>query len=336
MLKRNDSGVVVRRGAAPRRRIYAGLLAALSLLAVGTLTFAAPAQAAGADAGEEVQELAQFNGALTSFEDPNIGPVIIFPSDYAGDIDNLKHPSGWTDSAGNAPTSWPTPTTAKSPLFTVDQISTLEGAVYTAIQPNGDTTYSLSVTYDGMSDRVVAQTNAPSSVTNPLASQYSGRLVITTTSDASTPPPCNPAHGPLTSGLQSDPLTQLQEMADYNCALSYFEDPNIGPVIIFAKDYAGDIDHLQTPPNWTDAAGTSPTNWPTPTTAHSVLFTADKIKQINTAAYARIAPAGDNTYYVLVYYDGMSDRMVVVTNAPSSITNPLLSAYPGMITLEAP
>ncbi len=32
----------------------------------------------------------------------------------------------------------------------------------------------------------------------------------------------------------------------------------------------------------------------------------------------------------------MSDRMVAVTDAPTSVTDPLLSAYPGKITLQAP
>ena len=39
---------------------------------------------------------------------------------------------------------------------------------------------------------------------------------------------------------------------------------------------------------------------------------------------------------VFVYYDGMSDRMVVVRDAPASVTDPLPDEYPGMITLQAP
>ncbi|MER5805429.1 RICIN domain-containing protein [Streptomyces mirabilis] len=334
MLKGNHRRTAVRASTSPRRRIYVSLFAVLSLLVGGTLALAAPAQADTSDDWEEVQALGEYNGALTSFEDPNIGPVIIFPSDYAGDINNLTPPPNWTDSSGNTPTSWPTPTTAKSSIFTATQTSTIESAVLDAVQPDGDTAYDVSVTYDGMSDRVVAQTNAPSSVTDPLATQYSGQLVIDRSSADSPTLPCDPAHGPLASGYISDPLTQLQELANYNCAISYFEDPNIGPVIIFPSDYTGDINNLQTPPNWTDSSGNTPTGWPTPTTAHSVLFSSDKVKEVQKAAYTALSPNGDNTHNTFVYYDGMSDRVVVVTDAPSSLTDPLLSAYPGMITIQ--
>ncbi|MEU1166736.1 LamG-like jellyroll fold domain-containing protein, partial [Streptomyces sp. NPDC005921] len=76
---------------------------------------------------EEVQALATYNNALDAFEDPTIGPVVIFPSDYTGDMDHLQPPPDWTDSEGNTPASWPTPTIARSDLFTADQISVLDG-----------------------------------------------------------------------------------------------------------------------------------------------------------------------------------------------------------------
>ncbi|MFF3380381.1 LamG domain-containing protein [Streptomyces sp. NPDC002680] len=128
---------------------------------------------------------------------------------------------------------------------------------------------------------------------------------------------------------------QLQELANYNCALAYFNDPNIGPVITFPSDYAGDLDNLQTRTDWTDSTGQTPTSWPTPTTAKSPLFTAAQVKKITDAAYEQIAPDADETYRVSVSYDG-SDRMVVVTDAPASVTDPLLNTYPGQITLQAP
>ena len=54
------------------------------------------------------------------------------------------------------------------------------------------------MTYDGMSDRVVAQTNAPSSITDPLATEYEGQLVIEDSATGATPPKqCHAAHGPL-------------------------------------------------------------------------------------------------------------------------------------------
>ncbi|WP_416986400.1 RICIN domain-containing protein [Streptomyces sp. T028] len=334
-MKNNNRRAAVRTGASPRRRIRGGLLSALALLAASMLTFAAPARADENTVWEQVEALADNAGAIAAFEDDQIGPVIIFPKEYTGDINNLQPPPDWKDSAGNTPTSWPTPTTAKSANFTTDDISVLISAAYEAVQPEGDLTYELFVGYDGPTDRVLVQTNAPASVTDPLVAAHSGKLVVNRTTTAeSEAPKCNSARGPLASGYISDPLTQLKELANFNCALSYFNDANIGPVIIFPKDYAGDINDLPKPTEWTDADGNAPTSWPTPTTARSVQFTSAKVQEVSNAAYARLAPNGDNTYNTFVYYDGESDRIVVLTAAPASLTDPLRSDYPDMITVK--
>ncbi|MFM9591820.1 RICIN domain-containing protein [Streptomyces scabiei] len=335
-MKNNQRSAATRTGAPPRRGARRSLLAALTLVAACTLTFAAPAHAVTADkVWEQVQALADHEGAIAAFDDPTIGPVIIFPKEYTGDIDHLQPPPDWKDSSGATPTSWPTPTTAKSALFTSDDIRDIISAAYAAVQPEGDLTYELFVSYDGPTDRIVVQTDAPAAVTDPLATTYSGKVVIDrTTSTSPQIAKCDPAHGPLTSGFISDPLTQLQAMANYDCAISYFNDPTIGPVIIFPKDYVGDIDNLPKPTNWVDAGGETPSNWPTATTSRSVLFTSAKLKEVSEGAYAKLAPDDTNTYNTFVYYDGMSDRVVVLTAAPSSLTDPLLSQYPGMITIK--
>ncbi|WP_306819824.1 LamG domain-containing protein [Streptomyces sp. CA-210063] len=298
---------------------------------------------------KQVQALAFYNQAIAVFQDPVIGPVIIFPSDYTGDINNLQKPPNWTDEYGQTPTSWPTPTTAKSPLFTVGQISAIEDAVITAVQPaDGSTNYRLNIFYDGMSDRVVAQTDAPASVTDPLATQYAGKLVIK--SDAAVPGKCAPHQTTQANSLATaatpatgvgDVKTQLQwkqvqALADYNCALTAFDDPTIGPVIIFPKDYTGDINNLQKPPGWTDQSGHVPASWPAPTTAKSPQFTLAQIQNIQTAAVSKIAGASSDTtnYGVDVYYDGMSDRVVVATDAPPSVTDSLVTAYPNQVVIK--
>ncbi|MFE7837331.1 RICIN domain-containing protein [Streptomyces sp. NPDC057474] len=335
MVKNDKPRWLLRAGASSGRRIRGGLLATLTLLVASTLTFAAPARADEDTVWEQVEALAEHEGAIAAFEDPNIGPVIIFPKDHTGDIDHLQPPPNWTDSSGSTPTSWPTPTTAKSAIFTNNEISATISAAYEAVQPEGDLTYELFVNFDGPTDRVVAHTNAPSSVTDPLASQYSGKLVIDRyTSTAPPATQCHPADGTLPSGYLSDPNTQLHELANLNCALSYFNDPNIGPVIIFPKDHVGDIDNLQKPTNWTDGDGVAPSSWPTPTTARSVQFTSAKMKEVTEAIYARLAPDDSNTFNTFVYHDGESDRLVVLTAAPSSLTAPLLSTYPNMITVK--
>ncbi|MFI1705072.1 LamG domain-containing protein [Streptomyces griseoruber] len=299
---------------------------------------------------EQAQELASYNGALDVFQDSTVGPVIIFPSDYTGDIDNLSVPTDWTDAYGNVPTSWPTFTTAKSPLFTVEQIANVEDAVTAQVQPNGDLTYRLDITYDGTQDRVVARTNAPASVTDPLATQYVGRLVIE--SDTTPSGKCRPDQTSVANSLATiatpaggtgDVTTELQwkqvqALADYNCALTAFDDPNIGPVIIFPSDYTGDINNLQKPPGWTDQYGQVPADWPAPTTAKSPQFTVAQIQDIQTSAVNQIAGASSDTtnYSVTVHYDGPSDRVVVETDAPASVTGPLLTTYPNKVVIATP
>ncbi|MGW1274277.1 LamG domain-containing protein, partial [Streptomyces sp. NPDC002491] len=301
---------------------------------------------------EQLQALASYNGALAAFDDPNIGPVVIFPSDYTGDIDDLQAPPEWTDEFGQAPDSWPQPTTAKSPLFTVAQITDIQNAVNAQVQPPGDdTAYQLNVFYDGERDRVVAQTNAPTSVTDPLATEYAGKLVIEAyTLDSPPPARCAAAERTVGTVLSTaagpaddvaDPATklqwqQVQALADYNCALAAFNDPSIGPVIVFPSDYAGDIDDLAKPPGWTSEYGEVPADWPTPTTAKSPHFTLAQITEVQDAALRQVTADGDTTAYrVAVRYDGMSDRVVVETDAPSSVTDPLLAAYPDQVKITA-
>ncbi|MGI5460965.1 LamG domain-containing protein [Streptomyces sp. CA-249302] len=300
---------------------------------------------------EQLQALASYNGALAAFDDPDIGPVVIFPSDYTGDLDHLTAPPDWVDEFGQTPADWPTPTTAKSPLFTVSQITDIQDAVTAAVQPDGDdTAYQLNVFYDGVRDRVVAQTNAPASVTDPLATQYTGKLVVESYKLDNPPPArCTPDERTVGTVLStttgpaddvSDPATklqwqQVQALAGYNCALAAFNDPNIGPVLIFPSDYSGDTDALAKPPGWTSQYGETPADWPQPTTARSAHFTLAKITEIQDAVERQVSNDGDTTAYRLaVRYDGPSDRVVVETDAPSSVTDPLLTQYPGLIQIK--
>ncbi|MEV1069583.1 LamG domain-containing protein [Streptomyces sp. NPDC050263] len=302
---------------------------------------------------EQLQALASYNEALVAFDDPDIGPVVIFPSDYTGDMDHLSTPPDWTNEFGQAPTDWPTPTTAKSPLFTLDQINDIQDAVTAAVQPDGDaTTYQLNVHYDGMRDRVVAETNAPASVTDPLAAQYADKLVIEEyTLDLPATGRCaedqrtvgkvladeaGPADG-LQDAATKLQWQQVQALADYNCALAAFDDPNIGPVLVFPSDYSGDINDVQQPPGWTSEYGDIPADWPTPTTVKSPQFTLAQITDIQDAVVRQVSADGDTTAYSLaVRYDGMRDRIVVQTDAPASVTDPLLTAYPNKIVIETP
>lgn len=230
------------------------------------------------------------------------------------------------------------PRDTKSAVFTQDQLNSVQNAVANAIQPNADTTYSLAVTYDGASDRVIAQTNALSSITDPLAAQYPGQVVIQGPPANTTPPvTCIPqdslTSNPGNTAGATAASEQLQALGDYNCALGAFQDPKNGPAMVFPSDYAGDINNLQIPQQWTDSKGNTPTSWPTPTTARSVKFTAAKVQEIIAAAIAQIEPEGSKFYYAAAHYDGMTDRIVVSTDAPSSVTDPLVAAYPNQVVI---
>ncbi|WP_308313988.1 LamG domain-containing protein [Streptomyces sp. GbtcB7] len=299
---------------------------------------------------EELQALAAYNGALGAFDDPDVGPVVIFPSDYTGDINDLQAPPDWTNEFGQAPAEWPDPVSGWSQLFTLSQITDLQDAVTAQVQPNGDTTYQLSVYYDVSRDQVVVATDAPASVTDPLVAAHPGKLVIEAyTLDNPPPAKCTPdqttvgkvlSDGAAPAAGFNDATTklqwqQVQALADYNCALAAFDDPNIGPVLIFPSDYTGDIDDLQKPPGWTSEYGEVPAAWPTPTTVKSPQFTLAQITDIQDAVIRQVSADGDTTAYsVAVRYDGMSDRVVVDTDAPSSVTAPLLTAYPNRVVIN--
>ncbi|MFF3373746.1 LamG domain-containing protein [Streptomyces sp. NPDC002680] len=300
---------------------------------------------------EQLQALASYNGALAVFDDPEVGPVIIFPSDYTGSLYDLPTPPDWVDEFGQSPAHWPTPSPGRSQLFTLDQISDIQDAVTAQIQPDGDmTTYQLNVYYDGMVDQVMAQTNAPASVTDPLLAAYPGRLRVEHyTLDYTPPGKCLPeertagkvlseAAGPE-AGFQ-DAATklqwqQVQALADYNCALGAFDDPEVGPVIIFPSDYTGGLYDLQKPPGWTSEYGDVPVDWPAPRAGYSQQFTLAKVTEVQDAAIRQISADGDTTAYsVSVHYDPMVDQVVVETDAPASVTDPLLTAYPHRVKIK--
>ncbi|MEU1182503.1 hypothetical protein ABZ464_33660 [Streptomyces sp. NPDC005820] len=73
-----------------------------------------------------------------------------------------------------------------------------------------------------------------------------------------------------------------------------------------------------------------------PAVSKSQQFTAAEVKKVTEAVDQAIQPDGDTTYGLVITYNGPTDKMMVVTNAPASVTDPLMSAYPGKILLEAP
>lgn len=310
---------------------------------------------------EQLQALASYNGALAALDDPNAGPKIIFPSDYTGDMNNLQLPPGWTTEFGQTPVEWPTNVTkVKSPLFTAAQIDEIQAAVTARVQPaDNPGHHELRVYYNGARDRVVAETNAPSSVTDPLVAQYPGKLVVEGYTFEN-PPAAKCAPEQTTAGkvdsLQATPggefqdattkqeWQQVQALADYNCALGAFNDPNVGPKLVFPSDYTGDINDVRKPPGWTTEYGDIPADWPAPASAKSAMTlarvieiqdAADRLLLTDNGSTAEKTVTGATVYHQTMNYDAARDRVVVATDAPSWATDPLVAAYPNQVVIEA-
>lgn len=312
---------------------------------------------------QQLQALADSNGALAMWHADlgvagGTGAYMLFPADFPVDkmcSDCLVHPTGWRSQYGVAPSEWPRPDIMDRSQFTQQQINDIQDAVSAQVQPTSDTlvqdtTYKLATFFDGKRDRVVVQTNAPASVTDPLKTAYPDKIVIEAPRNGSAAT-CTPENrtadevytaGATPSTDVTDDRTslhwqQLESLRDYNCALAAFDDPTVGPVLIFPSDRT-DLT-VKNPPGWTSPFGETAADWPVPTTAKSPQFTVALIKQIQEAAMDRLSPeavsVGAPSYSVAVYYDGESDRVVVETDAPSSATDPLLTAYPNKITIKA-
>ncbi|MGA6223126.1 LamG domain-containing protein [Streptomyces umbrinus] len=313
---------------------------------------------------QQLQALADNNGVMAMWQvgtaiSGGNGAWMRVPADYPDEkYCNycLVPPTEWKSDYGVVPTEWPRPDVMDRSQFTLQQINDIEDAIVAQVQPTSDTlvrdtTYQLDYHYDGKADRVVVQTDAPTSVTDPLKTAYPNEVVIEAPANDAPADKCTPqtrtagevstlvptSAGGVTSDRAELQWQQLQALRDYNCALSAFEDPNIGPVLIFPSDRT-DLTAAN-PPGWTSPFGEKPTSWPVPTTKKSPQFTLAQIKDIQAAVVDRLSPEaadeGAVSYSLSVYYDGMSDRLVVETDAPTSATDPLVTAYPNKITFKA-
>ncbi|MET8982677.1 LamG domain-containing protein [Streptomyces sp. NPDC004539] len=312
---------------------------------------------------EQLQALADNNGALSLFksdvssEGAN-GAQMMFPADFPDSkfcASCLTPPTGWKSDYGITPSQWPQPEIMQRSQFTQQQINDIEDAVVAQVQPTSltlvrDTTYRLIYFYDGKSDRVVVQTDAPTSVTDPLKTAYPGKVTIQTppntapadkcTSDSRTAGEVSelapiPAAGPNSDRADLQ-WQQVLALRDYNCALAAYDDPSIGPVLVFPSDRT-DLT-VTNPPDWTSPFEDEPAAWPKPTTKKSAQFTLAQIRQIQTAVLDQLSPEaaddGAASYSVSFYYDGQSDRVVVETDAPTSATDSLVTAYPDQLTVK--
>ncbi|MFF3846486.1 LamG domain-containing protein [Streptomyces sp. NPDC002328] len=311
---------------------------------------------------EQLQALADNNGALSLFRADvsspgQSGAQMVFPADVPSAKfcpSCLAPPTGWKSDYGITPTTWPQPEIMQRSQFTQQQINDIEDAIVAQVQPSSDTlvrdtTYQLTYFYDGKSDRIVAQTDAPASVTDSLKTAYPGKVTIQALPSTAPVDKCTdqtrtagqaseltpvPAAG-LTDDRTDQQWQQVEALRDYNCALAAYDDPTTGPVLVFPSDRTNLT--VANPSDWTSPFGQKPTGWPVPTARKSARFTLAQIKDIQAAAVRRLSrdgvPDGAASYSLSVYYDGQSDRVVVETDAPSSATDPLVTAYPNQITI---
>ncbi|HET6708314.1 LamG domain-containing protein [Amycolatopsis sp.] len=311
---------------------------------------------------EQLQALVGYNGLLGSWHETNhpagTGPMYVrAPQDYPADKMapwTWDVPPNWTSEFGVVPDDWPNWNgkigNVLRSQFTVAQIGEVEDAAVAQIQPDGDTTYAQSVSYDVQRDQVVVRTDAPASVTDPLVSAHPGRITIEAYKVDKRPPArCAPEQmtagtvvdldeGPAAGVADAATLQQRQQVkaqVAYNCALASYTGPDGVPVVVFPSDRA-DIS-VANPPGWTDEYGQAPADWPVPAAVRSAQFTVAQVTDIEAAAQREITATTDDSpaYRLTVGYDGPSDRVVVTTDAPSSVTDPLVAAYPGKVVIKA-
>lgn len=212
---------------------------------------------------QQLQTLADDNGALAMWQaDTGIsggtGAYMRFPADTPSDKmcgSCLVAPTKWTSQYGVEATEWPSPDIMDRSQFTLQQINDIEDVIVDKVQPTSDTliqdtTYHLDYFYDGKRDRVVARTDAPASVTDPLKTAYPDQVVIEGLPNTAPADKCTATTRtatevsmltPTPAGGLTDDRTHLQwqqveALRDYNCALAAFDDPTIGPVLVFPSD----------------------------------------------------------------------------------------------------
>jgi hypothetical protein len=310
---------------------------------------------------EQLQALVGYNGLFGAWYEPNrpagVEPMYVrAPQDYPADKMEAwtwDVPPNWASQFGVVPADWPHWNGKIGKVlrsqFTSLRIDEVENAALDKIQPGGDTTYAQSIFYDVKRDKVVVQTDAPASVTDPLVWTYPGQVVIEAYPlDRRVPAKCAPEQ--MTAGtvvdLDQGPAAgvtdvgtqlqwqQLKAQAAHNCALSVYEKPDGAPVLVFPSDRA-DIT-VTNPPGWTSEYGQAPKDWPVPTAVRSAQFTVAQVADIQAAAMRQISATaeGSPAYNLSVGYDGKSDRVVVTTDAPASVTDPLVWTYPNKVVIK--
>ncbi|MGI5460902.1 hypothetical protein ACQEWB_48645 [Streptomyces sp. CA-249302] len=228
------------------------------------------------------------------------------------------------------PTTWPKPDSVVRSQFTQQQIDDIEDAVVDRVRPTSDTlvpetAYELDYYYDGENDRIVVRIDAPASVTDQLRTTYPDQLEIKAPVSTEPSDKCAPENrtagetpepAPVpASGLNDDrsdlQWQQLKALRDYNCALAAFEDPTIGPVLIFPKDRS-DLT-VANPTDWASSFGEKPADWPVPTTARSVQFTVAQIRNVESAVMGQLSPDAVD--------DGAKSKRYGILITNSSITS---------------
>ncbi|WP_330286133.1 hypothetical protein [Streptomyces sp. NBC_00576] len=292
----------------PRKTISRSLLigavlsASLALGAVPSYADMSP-QAAGISDSDWslVGQVGSYNNAYMEYVDNQGEATLVFTG---GNVpDQLQWPSGFPGFSNANLALYG----EYSQFASNSDIDTTISDTAARIQAAG---YGASSGYDPDTDVVDVTTDAPSSVTNPLVSTYGNKIHIVVGTPA----------------ISDSDWARIQEIADYNGAYTVYLDAQNQPTLVFT---GGQVPaQLQYP---SDFHGFTDRNLAL-YGEYSQFASNSAIDATIDDVTTRISNAG---YGVSSAYDAYTDVVDVTTDAPSSVTNPLVSTYGNKIHIIA-
>jgi hypothetical protein len=277
------------------------LAASLVLGAAPSFADMSPADAGISDSDwSMVTEIGDYNGAYMEYVDNQGEPVLVFTG---GHIPNpLTYPSDFTGFAGNL-----TLYGEQSQFTSNSAIDSTIGDTVAQIQAAG---YGASSAYNPDADVVEVTTDAPSSVTNPMVSSYGGKIHITVG----------------TPDISASDWDLIRQVADYNGAYTVYLDAQGAPVMVFT---GGGVPHtVNLPPNFPGFTDRNLQLW-----GQNSGFTSNSaIDSTLNDTVTRIQAAG---YSASSTFNPYTDKVDVTTDAPPSVTDPLVSTYGGGLNIIA-
>ncbi|MCG7207461.1 hypothetical protein [Streptomyces arenae] len=248
-----------------------------------------------------VGEIGSYNSAYTEYVDNQGNATLVFTG---GNVPSqLQYPPDFHGFSNTNLTLYG----EFSQFSTNDAIDSAISDTVAQIQAAG---YGASSAYNPDTDVVDVTTDAPSSVTAPLVSSYGSKISIV----AGTP------------NISASDWALVQEISDYNGAYAAYLDAQGNPILVFT---GGNVpSQLQYPSDFhgfTDRDLTLYGEFSQFSSNSAIDSTInDTATQIQAAGY----DAGAT-------YNAYTDKVDVTTNAPSTVTDPLVSTYGSKINIIA-